>query len=86
MYNDFMKQKILQYDAVLEKEEDGGYSVWVPDLPGCATQGNNLEQAIENAKEAIELYLEDADQEQLEQGSTHKDRFFIPVEVLTPTP
>lgn len=84
VYNTLVKQKILQYDAIFEKEEDGGYSVWVPDLPGCASQGDNLEKAIENVKEAIELYLEDANQEQLEQGSTHKDRYFIPVEVVTP--
>lgn len=79
-----MKHKVLQYDAVFEKEEDGGYSVWVPDLPGCCSQGDTLEAAIENIKEAIELYLEDADPDQLEDGSIHKDRFFIPVEVMTP--
>ncbi len=79
-----MKKKVLQYDVVFEKEEDGGYSVWVPDLPGCCSQGDTLEKALENIKEAIELYLEDADQEQLEQGASHKDRFFIPVEVATP--
>lgn len=78
-----MKQKILQYDAVFEKEEDGGYSVWVPDLPGCCSQGDTLHQAIDNIKEAIELYLEDADPDQLEDGSTRKNRFFIPVEVAT---
>lgn len=76
-----MKQKVLQYDSVFEKEADGGYSVWVPDLPGCASQGDNLEQAIENIKEAIELYLEDADDTQIEEGRTHKDRFLVPVQV-----
>lgn len=76
-----MKQKILQYDAVFEKEADGGYSVWVPDLLGCASQGDNLEQAIENIKEAIELYLEDANDTQIEEGKTHKDRFLVPVQV-----
>ncbi len=79
-----MKQKVLQYTAVFEKEDDGGYSVWVPDLPGCASQGDNLEAAINNIKEAIELYLEDADEEQLDQGKTHKDRFLVPVQVTTP--
>ncbi len=60
-----MKQKVLQYDAVFEKEKDEGYSVWVPDLPGCCSQGDTLETAIENIKEAIELYLEAADPDQL---------------------
>ena len=76
-----MKQKILNYDAVFEKEEDGGYSVWIPDLPGCASQGDNLEKAIENIKEAAQLYLEDASGEQIQEGKTHKDRFIVPVQI-----
>lgn len=79
-----MKQKILQYDTIFEKEEDGGYSVWVPDLPGCCSQGDNLEEAIEMIQEAMELYLEDADDDEIEQGSIHTDRFLIPVKVSTP--
>lgn len=79
-----MKKKILQYDAVFEKEEDGGYSVWIPDLPGCASQGENLEEAIENIKEAAELYLEDADSDKIEEGTLHKDRFILPVVIQTP--
>lgn len=79
-----MKKKILQYTCIFEKEEDdGGYSAWVPDLPGCCSQGDNLEEAIENIKEAIELYLEDASEEQISQGQSHKDRFLIPVQVTT---
>jgi predicted RNase H-like HicB family nuclease len=39
-------------------EEEGGYSVEVPALPGCYTQGETREEAIAMAKEAIELYLE----------------------------
>ena len=82
-----MKKKILQYDAVFEREDENGYvgySVWVPDLPGCASQGKTLEEAIENIKEAMELYLEDADEEQIADGSMHKDRYLIPVKVQTP--
>lgn len=77
-----MKQKVLQYDAVFEKESDGGYSVWVPDLPGCTSQGDSLEEAIENIKEAAQLYLEDADEDKIEEGKLHKDRFIVPVQVL----
>lgn len=79
-----MKQRILQYDVVFEKEADGGYSVWVPDLPGCASQGNNLEEAMENIKEAMELYLEVADNNKVDEGKIHKDRFIVPVQVSTP--
>lgn len=39
--------------------EEGGYTVTVPALPGCITEGDTLEEALENAKDAIRLYLED---------------------------
>ena len=48
----------MKFKVVLEKEEDGGYSVHVPSLPGCHTQGDTREEALANAKEAIECYLE----------------------------
>lgn len=46
------------YEVVLSPEEDGGYSVFVPELPSVATQGETREEALEMAKEAIEGYLE----------------------------
>ena len=49
---------MAKYKIVLEKEETGGYSVHVPALPGCHTQGDDIEDAKKNAKEAIECYLE----------------------------
>jgi len=50
--------KILRYKIVLKKEPEGGYTVTVPSLPGCVTYGATIEEAIEMAKEAIELYIE----------------------------
>jgi predicted RNase H-like HicB family nuclease len=49
---------MLKYTVVLVPEEEGGYSVEVPALSGCYTQGETREEAIAMAKEAIELYLE----------------------------
>jgi predicted RNase H-like HicB family nuclease len=46
------------FTIVLETDEDGGYVVSVPALPGCLTQGDAREEALENAREAIELYIE----------------------------
>jgi predicted RNase H-like HicB family nuclease len=43
--------------VVIEKDEHGFYA-WCPELKGCQSQGNTLEEAIGNVKEAIELYLE----------------------------
>ncbi len=48
-----------QYSIILHPElEEGGYSVSVPALPGCHTQGDTLEEAIANAREAIQSYIE----------------------------
>lgn len=46
------------YRILLTPEEEGGFSVNVPSLPGCFTQGETIEEAIEMAKEAISLYVE----------------------------
>jgi predicted RNase H-like HicB family nuclease len=46
------------YRIILSKEPEGGYTVTVPSLPGCVTHGDNIDHAIEMAKEAIEGYIE----------------------------
>ena len=48
----------MEYNAVFTSEEDGGFSVSVPDLAGCFSEGDTFEEAQKNIKEAIELYLE----------------------------
>ncbi|RLI78428.1 type II toxin-antitoxin system HicB family antitoxin [Archaeoglobales archaeon] len=48
----------MKFKVVLEQGEDGYYVVTVPSLPGCISQGKTKEEALENIKEAIELYLE----------------------------
>ena len=57
------KSPVKTYMAFFEEEADGGYSVSVPALPGCFSQGDNFEEARQNIAEAIELYLEDADED-----------------------
>ncbi|HPO62382.1 MAG TPA: type II toxin-antitoxin system HicB family antitoxin [Candidatus Kapabacteria bacterium] len=46
------------FKVVLEKSPDGGYTSFVPSLPGCISEGDTKAEAIENIKEAIDLYLE----------------------------
>ena len=48
----------MEIKVILEKQEEGGYTVYVPSLPGCVSQGETREDALKNIKEAIELYLE----------------------------
>jgi predicted RNase H-like HicB family nuclease len=44
--------------AIIHKAEEGGFWAEVPSLPGCVTQGDDLDQLRENLREAIELWLE----------------------------
>ncbi len=47
-----------RFTIILEPEEEGGYHAFCPVLRGCHTQGDTLEEALGNIKEAIEAYLE----------------------------
>jgi predicted RNase H-like HicB family nuclease len=54
----------MKLQIVLEPSEEGGYTVFVPSLPGCISEGDTKEEALQNIKEAIELYLEPVDDDQ----------------------
>ncbi len=51
----------MKYKVNLKKTEEG-YSVWIPGLPGCWSQGQTEEEALENIKDAIRVYLETVDE------------------------
>jgi len=48
----------MEIKVVLEPQKEGGYTVCVPALPGCVSEGESRKEAIENIKEAIALYLD----------------------------
>ena len=48
----------MKLQVVLEPSEEGGYTVFVPSLPGCISEGEDISDALSNIQEAIELYLE----------------------------
>jgi len=49
----------LGRQVILEVEPEGGYHVSCPSLPGCHSQGETIDEALANIREAIELYIED---------------------------
>jgi len=53
-----MNMNTLTYRILLNEEPEGGFTVTVPALPGCITYGENMQQAMDMAKEAIEGYIE----------------------------
>ena len=48
----------MQFKVTLEPSDEGGYTAYVPSLPGCISEGDTLEDALKNIREAIDLYLE----------------------------
>jgi len=51
----------MRFPVVIYREETGGFSVVCPSLPGCHSQGETLDEALANVREAIDLCLEVAD-------------------------
>lgn len=47
----------MNIKVVLEPSDEGGYTVYVPSLPGCISEGETIEEALANIQEAIALYL-----------------------------
>lgn len=47
-----------EVEFVFEPQDEGGYHVYAPDLPGLHTQGDSLDEATENAREALALYID----------------------------
>ncbi len=66
-----------EFDIVMVAEPEGGYSVFVPELPSVATQGETIEEARANAREAIEGFLEVMHEDELAIPSVHRDRVAV---------
>lgn len=52
-----LSKKILEYTAIFEPAEEGGYVVSIPALPGCVSQGETFEEAVIMIKDAVQGYL-----------------------------
>lgn len=72
----------MQFNAVIEKDENG-YFAYVPGLKGCMSQGDTFEDAMKNIKEAIELFIEDLQSDELVQALS-KNYIIAPIEVEPP--
>ena len=78
-----IKREVLKFNAVFLEEEDGGYSVSVPTLPGCFSEGDTFEEASANIKEAMELYIEDEDTKENKTWLQYRSgrEFMAPIEI-----
>ena len=55
----------MKLRVLLEPSEDGGYTVTVPGLPGCISEGDTRDEALANIAEAVQLYLEPVEDDAL---------------------
>ena len=62
-----MNRRVYEFSVVILEDETGGYIAVVPELPGCHTQGDSLDEVMRNVREAIELYLETLSEEEKEE-------------------
>jgi predicted RNase H-like HicB family nuclease len=59
--------ELMKLKVILEPSNEGGYTVYVPSLPGCISEGDTREEALANIREAIELYLEPTEDDHIPQ-------------------
>ncbi len=69
-------KKVLRYTALFTPAQEGGFIVEVPALVGCVSEGDTLEEAKKNIKEAIELYLETLQERDLPIPEDEDPNFF----------
>jgi predicted RNase H-like HicB family nuclease len=55
----------MKIKVVLEPSEEGGYTAIIPSLPGCISEGDTKDEALRNIQEALELYLEPVEDDQI---------------------
>ncbi len=67
----------MKLQVIFEPSDEGGFTVYVPSLPGCISEGDTKEEALDNIQEAIELYLEPVDNDQLSAPDIEKREITI---------
>ncbi len=74
--------KIYQYTAIFEPDEEtGGFTVTIPSLPGCISEGDSFEEALQNIQEAAGLYIEVIKDRKMEIPREEKGVVIAPVEI-----
>jgi predicted RNase H-like HicB family nuclease len=68
-----------RFTVILEKEDEGGYHIFCPTLPGCHTQSETVEEGISNIREAIQLYVDSLIEDGL--PIPEEDIFIAPIEI-----
>ena len=73
--------KVLNYRVLIEQDEDGVFVASAPSLQGCYTEGDTFEEAVNNIKEAMGLYLEDKMEAAKELDEAKSKQFLVPITI-----
>lgn len=76
-----VKKEVYQYTALFEPDPSGGYTVTIPALPGCISEGETFEESLANIREAAELYLSVSRLQKRTVRSPHEGTVVAPVMV-----
>lgn len=77
-----LTRKIYQYTAIFEPDDKrGGFTVTIPALPGCISEGDTFEQASKNIQEAASLYIEVMQNQKLEKPAKERGTIIAPIVV-----
>jgi len=68
---------MTKYLVIIEKADDGSYSAYVPDIPGCVSCGDNLDEVKKSIKEAIDFHIEGLREEGLAVPEPKSDCEFV---------
>ena len=60
----------MRLKVILESSDEGGFTVYVPSLPGCISEGETVDEAMKNIREAIDLYLEPVEDDWIMEENT----------------
>lgn len=74
-------KRIYHYTAVFEPDDTGGFTVIIPSLPGCISEGDTFEEALKNIKEAANLYLEVIRERKEDIPNEEKGIIVAPIEI-----
>ena len=66
----------MKFKVIVSKGVDFGYIAEVPSLPGCYTQGDTIEEALANAKEAISLYIDDMSPDEIDTAASSNPQMY----------
>lgn len=77
-----LKHNLYQYTAIFEPDKEvGGYTVTIPALPGCISEGDTFEKALANIEEAASLYIEVMKNKKDKAFAEHSGVIVAPVQI-----